>query len=98
VKRLEAIIQKNFFNDAAGGSPLQAMGPNFDVDIGPSSQMEIDGGSSPAIGVCDTDGLETVEEEVDDTNGTVSPPPAITCQEVPNWMSTPIAMDALVRQ
>ena len=98
VKRLEGVIQKNFFNDSAGGSPLQAMGPNFDTEIGTSNQVNIDGGSSPAIGVCDQASLDTVNGEVDDTNGTVSPPPAITCHEVPTWMSTPIAMDTLVRQ
>lgn len=98
VKRLEGIIQKNFFNDSAGGSPLQAMGPNFNAEIGTSNRVEIDGGSSPAIGVCDQASLNTVNNEVDASNGTVNPPPAITCQEVPGWMSSPMALDVVVRQ
>ncbi len=98
IKRLEGIIQKNFFNDSAGGSPLQAMGPNADVDIGPSNQLAIDGGSSPAIGVCDAASLDTVNQEAETTNGEVTPAPAITCQEVPTWLQSPITLDPLIRQ
>lgn len=98
IKRLEGVIQKNFFNDSGGGSPLQGMGQGFDIQIGTSNQVAINGGSSPAIGTCDSTGLANVNTEVSQTNGTVTPPPAITCQEVPTWLSSPIALDVLVRQ
>ena len=98
VKRLEGVIQKNVFNDSAGGPPIQAMGPGFDVQIGTSNNMEIQGGSSPSIGMCDSTGLANTNAEVTASNGTVSPPPAITCHEVPSYLTSPIALDAVVRQ
>lgn len=98
VKQLEGVIQKNFFNDSAGGSPLQGMGPGFNIQIGTSNQLAIQGGSSPAIGMCDSTGLANTNAEVAASNGTVSPPPAITCQEVPSYLTSPIALDAVIRQ
>jgi Tfp pilus assembly protein PilX len=96
VKQLEGIIQKNFFNDSAGGSPLQMMGPNANFQPGPSSRMEINGGSAPSVGVCDATSLNTVNTA--HTNGTLTPPPAITCNETPAWLSNPIALDQLVQR
>ncbi len=96
VKQLEGIIQKNFFNDAAGGSPLQMMGTNVNFRPGTSRNMDIIGGTSPSVGVCDQTSLDTVNNAR--TNGTMTPPPAITCNEVPSWLASPITLDQVVRQ
>ena len=95
-KRLEAIVQKNFFSDLGSGSPINLAGPNAAFTPGTSAQMEIQGGSAPSVGVCDAASLNTVNNS--HTNGTLNPPPAITCDENPSWMSSPIALDAVVRQ
>ena len=96
VKQLEGIIQKNFFNDAAGGSPLQMMGTNVNFSPGTSRNMDILGGTSPSVGVCDQTSLDTVNSAR--TNGTMNPPPAITCNEVPGWLASPITLDQVIRQ
>ncbi len=94
-KQFEAILQKNPFGNSAGGSPLQMMGPNANFVPGTSRNLEIQGGSAPSVGVCDAASLHTVTTA--QTNGTMNPPPQITCNQVPAWMQSPIAMDSLIR-
>ncbi len=93
-KQFEAILQKNPFGNSAGGSPLQMMGPNANFVPGASANMEIQGGSAPSVGVCDAASLNTVNTA--HTNGTMNPPPQMTCNQVPAWMTSPITLDALV--
>jgi hypothetical protein len=95
-KKLEAILQRNFFGNAGPGSPITLPGPNANFQPGTSAQVEINGGTAPSVGVCDTTSLNTVTTA--HTNGTMSPPPAITCDENPSWLSGPIALDAVIRQ
>jgi hypothetical protein len=95
-KKLEAIIQRNFFNDLGSGPPINLPGPNVNFQPGTSAQVDINGGTAPSVGVCDATSLNTVTTAP--TNGTMTPPPAITCDENPSWLSGPIALDAVVQQ
>ena len=99
MKRLEAVMQRNFFNDLGASSAISMIGPgaNLIFDPGTSHQMDILGGSVPSVGVLDLTGLQTVNGA--HTNGTLTPPPAVlNPSELPDWQQSSAAMDALIRQ
>jgi len=95
-KVLEAIVQRNFFNDIGSSAAISMVGPNALFQVGPSSQMTIDGGTVPSVTVSDPTGLQTVLNN--HTNGTMTPPPEVASNDVPDWQRNPAAMDALIRQ
>lgn len=95
-KSLEAIVQRNFFNDNGSSAAISMVGPNALFQVGPSSQMTINGGTVPSVTVSDPTGLQTVLNN--HTNGEITPPPEVASNDVPDWQRDPVAMDALVRQ
>jgi hypothetical protein len=95
-KVLEAIIQRNFFNDLNSTGAISMIGPNAYFRVGTSSRMDIDGGAYPSVTVSDQAGLNTVNGN--HTNGTMLPPPEIQSNDVPEWQQSASAMDALIQQ
>lgn len=97
-KQLEAVIQRNFFNDLGSSAAIAMIGPNPVFSVGNSSQMAINGGSVPAVTVSDPSGLNTVNTALQGINGSVSPPPEIASADVPDWQRSTTAMHAFVTQ
>ncbi len=95
-KVLEAIVQRNFFNDGPSSSAISMIGPNAFFQVGTSAQMMINGGAVPSVTVSDPTGLGTVVGN--HTNGTMTPPPEVVSNDVPDWQQNTTAMDTLIRQ
>lgn len=115
-KRLEAIIQKNFFNGMSAPATLTLVGPPSTTS--PNTAFTFNPGSSnvtvysgddavstdiiPPIGTTNGTNLDTVQASVDGQpphpfNGTVIGAPSDVSGEMPNWLATPAALDAVVR-
>lgn len=95
-KVLEAIVQRNFFNDLGSSAAISMVGPNAFFRVGTSARMEIDGGTVPSVTVSDPTGLQTVLSS--HTNGTMLPPPEVAGNDVPDWQQSTFALDTLIRQ
>jgi Tfp pilus assembly protein PilX len=97
-KQLEALMQRNFFNDVSASSAITLIGPGAGMVFQPgtSQRMDILGGSVPSVGVLDQTGLNTVNSA--HTNGTMNPPPAVLGAEIPDWQQSPEALHNLVMQ
>jgi hypothetical protein len=97
-KVLEAIIQKNFFGSLGSFYPITMIGQGDCMVFRPgtAAQMEINGGTNPSVGVPNTTALNTVNTA--HTNGSMTPPPAVTGDELPLWQRDVYAMDAMIRQ
>jgi hypothetical protein len=100
VKKLEAIVQRNFFNDLGSQSAISMIGPNAYFAVGTSAQMQISGGSNPAITVSDTTGLNTVLStmQAHNFNGTITPAPEIAGNDLPDWQQNTTALNNLVSE
>ncbi len=99
-KQLEGIVQKNFFNDLSGPAAItmQGTGTGLVFSPGNSSVFEISGDNGvPSVGVGDQTGLNTVINGIPHNNNNIQPAPAIVT-DLPDWMATPQALDALVSQ
>ncbi len=104
MKKLEGIIQKDFFNGLASGAATTMIGPSpsFVFDPGTSAVVNYSGCDVtgelcvPSFGFTDPDNLEDAEAVAETMNGTMDPPPALLGNEIPSWQSTPAALDALV--
>lgn len=97
-KQLEGIIQKDFFNGLTGPAAItmQGTGAGLVFSPGNSSVFAISGGSGlPSVGVIDQTGLNTVNNGIPNNNNNILPAPAIVT-DLPDWMATPLALDALV--
>lgn len=102
-KQLEAIIQKNFFNDSSPSAPFQTPNPGQGMVFNPgnSSTFSISGVDSasgisvPSIAVTDQSGLTAVLNGIPNNNNNINPPPAIVT-DTPDWMATPQNLDAMV--
>lgn len=96
-KQLEAVIQRNFFNDLSPGAAVSMIGPNADMQGGNSNNFQITGGSVASISVSDPTGLANVMDDPRASN--YQPPPVIANpSDLPDWQQSPQAMDALVTQ
>ena len=95
-KRLEGIVQRNYFNDLGSSAAISMVGPNAFFRVGASAQMDINGGSVPSVTVSDTTGLNNVLGN--HTNGHMSPAPEIASSDVPDWQRSTAALNALVNQ
>jgi hypothetical protein len=116
IKRLEAIIQKDFFNGLSAPATLTLVGPTSTVS--PTTTFNFDPGSSavvvysgddtastdiiPPLGTTNDANLATVEGSVDGKpphpfNGTVIGASSNVSGEMPNYLSSPTALDATVR-
>lgn len=101
-KELEAIVQKNFFNDLAAPAALTLVGSStgFVFNAGNSANVtysgddQVSNANIPSIGVTDSANLQTVLQ----TNiKTVPDPPASDVSlEVPDWLSSTYNLDATI--
>lgn len=99
-KQLEGIIQKNFFNDLSGPAAItmQGAGAGLVFNPGNSSQFAISGANGiPSVGVNNQTGLNTVNNGIPNNNNNIQPAPAVVT-DLPDWMATPQALDAMVSQ
>ena len=100
-KQLEAIVQRNFFDDLGSSSAISMLGPNAFFNIGSSNQMGITGGSTASITVSDSTGLNNVNTALagpPDRTGNVTPSPQIAGNDLPSWQQSAAAMDAFVNR
>lgn len=116
VKRLEAIIQKDFFNGLGAPATLTLVGPTstaspattFNFNPGSSAVTVYSGDDTastdiiPPLGTTNDPNLATVEGSVDGQpphpfNGTVIGAPSNISAELPNYLTSPTALDATVR-
>jgi hypothetical protein len=114
-KRLEAIVQKDSFNDLTAPATLTLVGPPSTTN--PASSFLFNPGSSnvtvysgddvsstdiiPPIGVTDPANLNTVEDSTSGLpphpfNGNVVGSPSDVTAEVPDWLTSPAALDSTV--
>ena len=101
-KELEAIVQKNFFNDLAAPAALTLIGSSsgFVFNAGNSANVtysgddQVSNANIPSIGVTNSGNLQTVLQ----TNiKTVPDPPAADVSlEVPDWLSSTYNLDATI--
>lgn len=102
-KQLEAIIQRNFFNELSAAAAVSALGPYAGSTFNPGTSAAItyqgsdSGGTGvtiPAIGF--TDPLSVTALQNAHVNGTISPPPALLGGEIPDWQQSPTAMNDVI--
>lgn len=101
MKRLEAVVQRNFLNDIGSSAAISMLGPNAYFNVGSSNQMSINGGSNASITVTDSTGLTNVINSLTgppNRLGNVTPAPEISGGDLPYWQQSPAAMDAFVNQ
>lgn len=102
-KQLEAVIQKNPFNDLAPPSPMMLNGNVSTTSFQPgnsstfviSGQDTNTGTAVPSIGVLNSTSLTNVQNSLPNNNNNIQPPPAIVT-DVPDWMATPQNLDNFV--
>ncbi|MEP7147732.1 MAG: pilus assembly PilX N-terminal domain-containing protein [Acidobacteriota bacterium] len=113
-KKLEAIIQKNFFNGLTAPATLTLVGapcPILQTCFAPgSSNVTTYSGDDvvstdiiPPIGTTDSTNLDAVQASVDRQpphpfNGTVVGVPSNVTNEIPDWLSSPQQMDTTIHQ
>jgi len=98
-KQLEAIVQRNLFNDLGSPAAIAMVGPNpIFVNLATISGIANDpdtGGTSPLV-------PSVTVSDYSDVNdvwiGNLTPDPEEEANDVPDWRRTPAAMDALVKQ
>jgi len=112
VKKLEAVIQKNFFNGLSAPATLTLVGapcPAGQTCFNPgSSSVTVYSGDDivstdniPPIGTTNSDNLDDVQASVDGQpphpfNGTVVGVPSNVNNEIPDWLSSPAQMDVAI--
>ncbi len=110
LKKLEAIIKRDFF-DGLGSSPAISMvgpnGPGFRFEPGTSSNVSYSGVSGPSFGLTNPDNLSYLRDRAPGCNRNqaspcgdqtrMQPPPAMI-SDIPSWQQSPVAMDALVQE
>lgn len=104
VKRLEGVIQRNFFNDVSSAAAITMVGSSTDLVWNPGTAATLkilgedssnSGVSIPSVGVTDPNALGMITPP---QNGTMSPPPAVVGDEVPDWQQTTTEMNDLVNR
>lgn len=101
-KQLEAIVQKNFFNDLAAPAALTMVGSSngFVFNAGNSANVLYSGDDQasnaniPSIGVTNSGNLQTVLKTNIKTEP--DPPAADVSLEVPDWLSSTYNLDATI--
>ena len=110
LKKLEAIIKRDFF-DGLGSTPAISMvgpnGPGFRFEPGTSTNVSYSGVSGPSFGLTNQNNLNYLQQRAPGCNPNqpspcgdqtrMQPPPAIIT-DIPSWQQSPQAMDVLVRQ
>jgi Tfp pilus assembly protein PilX len=97
-KELEAVIQRNFFNNLSSPAAISMVGPGASLvfDPGPAHTLDILGGTNPSVGVSDTTGLDAVNGA--HVNGSITPAPVVLGDDLPDWQRSTYAMDAFLAQ
>jgi hypothetical protein len=101
-KQLEAVIQKNFFNDLAAPAALTLVGPSTGFVFNPgtsanvtySGQDEVSNAAIPSIGVTNSTNLQKVLKTPIKTDP--DPPASDVSLEVPDWLSSTYNLDATI--
>jgi hypothetical protein len=112
VKKLEAVIQKNFFNGLSAPATLTLVGapcpsPGTCFNPGDSAVTVYSGDDTvstdniPPIGTTNDQNLDDVQASVDGQpphpfNGTVVGVPSNISNEIPDWLATPAQMDVAI--
>jgi hypothetical protein len=99
-KKLEGVVQRNFFDDFGSSAAISMVGPNAYFNPGTSHQLQILGGSNPSITFTDAAGLANLNTQItaNNFNGTLSPAPEIAGNDVPVWQQSTTAMDELIQR
>lgn len=102
-KQLEAIIQRNFFNDLSSPGAVDMIGSSNGFRFEPGNSAGVtysgddasSGANIPSIAVTNQANLDTVITNAPKTP--LNPPPAVlSSTEIPDWQQSPAALDALV--
>lgn len=98
-KKLEGIIQRNFFDDFSSSAAISMVGPNAYFNPGTSRQLSILGGSNPSITFSDATGLSNLNTQIqaNNFNGTLSPAPEVASSDVASWQQSAQDLDTLIR-
>lgn len=110
LKKLEAIIKRDFF-DGLGSTPAVSMvgpnGPGFRFEPGTSTNVSYSGVSGPSFGLTSTANYIYLRDRAPGCNpnqaspcgdqSRMQPPPAMIT-DIPSWQQSPVAMDALVQE
>jgi len=107
-KQLEAIIQRNIFNDLSGGAAVSMLGPNpgFLWEPGNSNNVSYSGNdpndpgvSVPSIGVTNQASLDYILAHPPGNDPSqYQPPPAVISDELPEWQQSAAAMNDYITQ
>lgn len=110
IKKLEAIIKRDFF-DGLGSTPAVSMvgpnGPGFRFEPGTSTNVSYSGVSGPSFGLTNSTNYQFLRDRAPGCNPNQSspcgdqtrmqPPPAMIT-DIPSWQQSPVAMDSLVQE
>jgi hypothetical protein len=103
-KILEAIIQRNFFDNLGSSPAISMIGPTgtgFVFQPGTSNGITYSGGSGPSFGVTDPTNLNYLLTHPPGPSGgslsQMQPPPALVT-DLPSWQSCAAALDVKVRE
>jgi Tfp pilus assembly protein PilX len=110
LKKLEAIIKRDFF-DGLGSTPAISMvgpnGPGFRFEPGTSTGVSYSGVGGPSFGLTNSTNLSYLQHRAPGCNSNqpspcgdqsrMQPPPAMI-SDIPSWQQSPTAMDALVQE
>lgn len=98
-KQLEAVLQRNYFNNIGAAAAITMLGPggsDFLFRPGSSSQMSIDGVAVPSIIVSDPTALGQVTGTLagpPNRSANVLPAPEVAGDALPSWQESPQAME-----
>jgi hypothetical protein len=103
-KQIEAIIERNLFNDVSSAAAVSMIGPNpgFTWDAGNSANVSYSGVdpynsgvSVPSIGVTNQASLDYINANQPQTP--LNPPAAVISDELPDWQRSPAALDTVIQ-
>jgi hypothetical protein len=103
-KEIEAIIERNLFNDVSSAAAVSMIGPNagFTWDPGTSNNVSYSGVdpyntgvSVPSIGLTNQTSLDYVNTHQPPTP--LNPPAANISDELPDWQQSPTALDGVIQ-
>lgn len=101
-KQLEAIVQKNFFNDLSAPAALTLIGsssgfvfnPGTSAQVSYSGEDQVSNAAIPSIGLTNSANLQTVLKTNIKSNP--DPPAADVNLEVPDWLSSTYKLDETI--
>jgi len=103
-KQIEAIIERNLFNDLSAPAAVSMIGPNAGFTWAPGNSNNVSysgvdpynaGVSVPSIGVTNQTSLDYINANQPPTP--LNPPAANISNELPDWQQSPAALDSVVQ-